>query len=131
MNKVVLLTAGISLHAVRDYNGDILNEEILIIVNWMPFEMSYRRCLFNIRFPLELIDMMRRDGNIINEYAEKVARNFSEKATSLMEESIDRPSDVSDACDELEEIIIEGFKNFISEDNGMKWVHHFNSVKKQ
>lgn len=124
--KVVILLACIEWQTRHNEKGQPICNQIGVSVSWMPFEISYNKCIFYHFFPGEYANLMRRKPQRIEMISDYIAKKFVDEARKLFEQNQTEPSDMTEACKVLRRGMTEGFRSFIKNDK--KWIHHFNHV---
>jgi len=124
--KVVILNACIEWRTRHDEKGQPICNQIGVLVSWMPFEISYNKCMFCLFFSGEYANLMRREPQRIEMISDYIVKKFVEEARKLFEKNQTEPSDMTEACKVLRREITDGFRNFIKNDK--KWIHLVNDV---
>lgn len=126
MKKAVLLCASIGWQSRFNEKGEPTGRDMAVSVSWMPWLMSYKRCAYNHHITEEFAARMRYDPRLIDMQVDAVVRCFVNGAARLMEQNHAEPSDMSEACEELRQVLPDGFRAFL--ENGKIWIYHFNQV---
>ncbi len=124
--KVVILHACIEWLTRRDEKGQPICNQIGVTVSWIPFEISYNKCIFYHFLSGEYANLMRREPQRIEMVSDYIAKKFVDEARKLFEKNKTEPSDMTEACKVLGRGLPNGFRSFL--ENDKIWIHHFNHV---